>query len=307
MTTKIRALSTHSNKPKKKNKKKSIFTEILHCSWSKLGARYHTLQRLPPTIFSHTGKLLTFHYLYYFLLCSGDRLSPDNSDLFQPITASFHLSSHPPPPHTLHSQPLPPHTLLSQPLPPHTLLSRPSLQSPSTQNNLRRQSLIGSRTFPRRNKQTMAHASRSRLQEESLLPLYNTVREFKHGEPPSKEPLTELYVLGIPLHKLSRPVQFITCVCGVLFFYLLYGYTQVRLVSASYAFMWVYGCLLQEWIFSVEGFKPFGWYLTLVQFACYSLFGFTERKLRNEERRRYPHIQYSITLFTVLCNVFVCV
>ncbi len=44
---------------------------------------------------------------------------------------------------------------------------------------------------------------------------------------------------------------------------------------------------VQEWIFSVEGFKPFGWYLTMIQFACYSLFGFTERRLRNEGRRRY--------------------
>lgn len=36
------------------------------------------------------------------------------------------------------------------------------------------------------------------------------------------------YVLGIPLHSLSSPVQLCVCICGVMFFYLLYGYIQVR-------------------------------------------------------------------------------
>lgn len=35
------------------------------------------------------------------------------------------------------------------------------------------------------------------------------------------------YLLGIPMHKLSRPVQFGVCSSGVIFFYLLYGYSQV--------------------------------------------------------------------------------
>lgn len=42
----------------------------------------------------------------------------------------------------------------------------------------------------------------------------------------------------------------------------------------------------QELIFSVEGFKPFGWYLTLVQFGFYSLFGLVELQLTQDKRRR---------------------
>ncbi len=79
----------------------------------------------------------------------------------------------------------------------------------------------------------MAYASRSRFQEENVLPLYSTIRDSKYNEPSplsteKKDSVIELYVLCIPLHKLSRPAQFMTCVLGVMFFYLLYGYTQVN-------------------------------------------------------------------------------
>ena len=78
----------------------------------------------------------------------------------------------------------------------------------------------------------MAYASKYRFKEESVLPLYNTTVHSKYSEPSptvtvvEKDTVTELFVLCIPLHKLSRPVQFATCVLGVMFFYLLYGYTQ---------------------------------------------------------------------------------
>jgi len=42
----------------------------------------------------------------------------------------------------------------------------------------------------------------------------------------------------------------------------------------------------QELIFQVKGFKPFGWYLTLVQFALYTLFGVAESVLRCDSHRR---------------------
>lgn len=45
--------------------------------------------------------------------------------------------------------------------------------------------------------------------------------ETGNGDP------SPVYVLGIPMHKLSRPVQFVVCFCGIVFFYLLYGYSQV--------------------------------------------------------------------------------
>lgn len=37
-----------------------------------------------------------------------------------------------------------------------------------------------------------------------------------------------LDILGIPLHSMSKPYQFIVCCSGVLVFYLFYGYVQVR-------------------------------------------------------------------------------
>ena len=43
---------------------------------------------------------------------------------------------------------------------------------------------------------------------------------------------------------------------------------------------------LQEWIFRIEGFKPYGWYLTLVQFALYSLFGVIEMAITGDWARR---------------------
>jgi len=49
--------------------------------------------------------------------------------------------------------------------------------------------------------------------------------------------------------------------------------------------MYIY-YFLQELIFTVEGFKPFGWYLTLVQFALYSCFGITEVHLNKDRKRR---------------------
>ena len=52
----------------------------------------------------------------------------------------------------------------------------------------------------------------------------------------------------------TRPAQFIILSAGVFFFYLLYGYYQ-------------------ELIFSLPGFTGYGWYLTLIQFGYYTVFG----------------------------------
>lgn len=98
---------------------------------------------------------------------------------------------------------------------------------------------------------------------------------------PHIKSVDELRVLGINLTRFSKPVQFFVCVAGVFIFYLIYGY-------------------LQELIFSLEGFKPFGWYLTLVQFGLYSLFGLVELQLIQDKRRRIPGKTYMlIALLTV--------
>ncbi|XP_051826673.1 adenosine 3'-phospho 5'-phosphosulfate transporter 2 isoform X1 [Antechinus flavipes] len=95
---------------------------------------------------------------------------------------------------------------------------------------------------------------------------------------PHIKSIDDVVVLGINLSKFNKPTQFFICVTGVFVFYLIYGY-------------------LQELIFSVEGFKPFGWYLTLVQFGFYSIFGLIELQLIQDKRRRIPGKTYMIIAF----------
>uniref|UniRef100_A0A3Q2R228 Adenosine 3'-phospho 5'-phosphosulfate transporter 2 n=1 Tax=Fundulus heteroclitus TaxID=8078 RepID=A0A3Q2R228_FUNHE len=95
---------------------------------------------------------------------------------------------------------------------------------------------------------------------------------------PHIKSVEELRVLGINLSSFSTPTQFFICVAGVFVFYLIYGY-------------------LQELIFSVEGFKPFGWYLTLVQFGFYSMFGLVELQFTQDKRRRIPGKTYMMIAF----------
>ena len=70
-------------------------------------------------------------------------------------------------------------------------------------------------------------------QQKPLLPLYYHGNKKSH-DPSADEP-TPLYVLGIPLHKLSKTNQFLVCVIGIMFFYLLYGYTQVLACAENVA------------------------------------------------------------------------
>ncbi|XP_071551605.1 adenosine 3'-phospho 5'-phosphosulfate transporter 2 isoform X2 [Panulirus ornatus] len=60
-------------------------------------------------------------------------------------------------------------------------------------------------------------------------------------------------VLGLPISSLPPTPQFIALSLAVFVFYLTYGY-------------------MLELIFTLEGMQPHGWYLTLVQFACYAAF-----------------------------------
>ncbi|XP_053458985.1 adenosine 3'-phospho 5'-phosphosulfate transporter 2 isoform X2 [Nycticebus coucang] len=95
---------------------------------------------------------------------------------------------------------------------------------------------------------------------------------------PHIKSIDDIIVLGINLSKFNKLTQFFICVAGVFIFYLIYGY-------------------LQELIFSVEGFKSYGWYLTLVQFALYSIFGLIELQLIQDKRRRIPGKTYMIIAF----------
>ncbi|XP_066991346.1 adenosine 3'-phospho 5'-phosphosulfate transporter 2 [Anabrus simplex] len=76
---------------------------------------------------------------------------------------------------------------------------------------------------------------------------------------------TNVSFLCCDISNFSQTSQFFICCVGVFIFYLMYGY-------------------LQELIFTLDGFKPFGWYLTLVQFAYYSVFGYIETVLKSVKR-----------------------
>lgn len=59
-------------------------------------------------------------------------------------------------------------------------------------------------------------------------PAATNSRSPRPGSGPGTESSVDpVYVLGIPMHRLSRPLQFVICFCGVVVFYLLYGYSQV--------------------------------------------------------------------------------
>uniref|UniRef100_A0A1B6JGM3 Adenosine 3'-phospho 5'-phosphosulfate transporter 2 n=1 Tax=Homalodisca liturata TaxID=320908 RepID=A0A1B6JGM3_9HEMI len=90
-----------------------------------------------------------------------------------------------------------------------------------------------------------------------------------------------LHVLYCDISDYSSTNQFLICCAGVLVFYLIYGY-------------------LQELIFTVEGFKPYGWYLTLVQFAFYSVFGFAECGLNGDTKRHIPLQTYMLLALLTL-------
>lgn len=74
----------------------------------------------------------------------------------------------------------------------------------------------------------------------------------------------EMRILCFELTHYNKTTQFLLSCAGVFVLYLLYGY-------------------LQELIFTEEGFKAYGWFLTLLQFGYYILFGLFERSL--EARR----------------------
>jgi len=90
-------------------------------------------------------------------------------------------------------------------------------------------------------------------------------------------------VLCFDLVYFTRPAQFVILSAGVFFFYLLYGYYQ-------------------ELIFSLPGFAGYGWYLTLIQFGYYSVFGKIEMYFRQEERK-VPLRTYTLLALTTVATM----
>lgn len=109
-------------------------------------------------------------------------------------------------------------------------------------------------------------------------------------DPTHKQLKTEkvkLKILCFDITNYSQTAQFSICTFAVFVFFILYGY-------------------MQELIFTIDGFKPFGWYLTLVQFFFYTLFGLTEKYLQGVGSRKIPIKTYALlallTLGTMGCS-----
>lgn len=124
------------------------------------------------------------------------------------------------------------------------------------------------------------------------LPLYNSSNSNNNHDTKtlSTKTLTgstaskEICILGLDLSKFNAQTQFIVCCGGVFALYILYGY-------------------FQELIFSLDGFKPHGWYLTLIQFGYCTIFGYLERQILNPDQcgaRKIPMKTYALLAFLTL-------
>ncbi|CAD5229189.1 unnamed protein product [Bursaphelenchus okinawaensis] len=91
----------------------------------------------------------------------------------------------------------------------------------------------------------------------------------------------KIYLFGFDISHLNSTVQFLLLCLAVFVCYCGYGY-------------------MQEFIFRVEGMKPFGWYLTLIQFCVYSVFASAEAKMTTDGIRKIPMKTYfQIAFYTV--------
>ncbi|KJH53075.1 UAA transporter family protein [Dictyocaulus viviparus] len=93
-----------------------------------------------------------------------------------------------------------------------------------------------------------------------------------------EKPRVELHLLGFNITNSPLWLQFTLLSSAIFVFYVGYGY-------------------MQELIFRLPGMKPFGLYLTLVQFIIYSICGYAERSLYKENERRLPLKTYCLLAF----------
>ncbi|KAL4235824.1 hypothetical protein ACF0H5_004214 [Mactra antiquata] len=106
----------------------------------------------------------------------------------------------------------------------------------------------------------------------------------EYSNAPTKKSENPTKILCLDLAPFSRSVQFLLLSFATFFFYLIYGY-------------------LQELIFRLEEFRPYGWYLTLVQFACYTGFGCIEMASTGETTRRIPLTKYFLLAFLTVATM----
>ncbi|XP_055607610.1 adenosine 3'-phospho 5'-phosphosulfate transporter 2 [Uranotaenia lowii] len=107
-------------------------------------------------------------------------------------------------------------------------------------------------------------------------------RNVPRNIPSPDDDRKELKILCFDLTYYNGTTQFLLCCAGVFVMYLLYGY-------------------MQELIFTLDGFKPYGWFLTLVQFGYYTIFGYIERSIEKlKVQRCIPMRTYLLLAFLTL-------
>ncbi|CAH0547767.1 unnamed protein product [Brassicogethes aeneus] len=95
---------------------------------------------------------------------------------------------------------------------------------------------------------------------------------------PDKPKIT---ILCLDITSFSQTSQFFISSLAVFVFFLLYGY-------------------MQELIFTIDGFQPYGWFLTCLQFGLYSIFGFIETRIRSLRSRMIPIQTYFLLALLTL-------
>ncbi|XP_055357034.1 adenosine 3'-phospho 5'-phosphosulfate transporter 2-like [Paramacrobiotus metropolitanus] len=89
----------------------------------------------------------------------------------------------------------------------------------------------------------------------------------------------------VRIDRFPPAAKFFICSFGIFFCFMIYGYVQ-------------------ELMFRIEGFKDFGWYLTLMQFTFYTVFSYCERRLTMKDiRRRIPLRYYAIIGFLAMATI----
>ncbi|KAK8377398.1 hypothetical protein O3P69_013791 [Scylla paramamosain] len=99
------------------------------------------------------------------------------------------------------------------------------------------------------------------------------------GEPGPQPSKKVVRFFGLPVSEFPIPLQLTLLTSFVFVFYLMYGYVL-------------------ELIFTLDGMQPYGWYLTLVQFAYYTLFALIQLLLSGEGiSRKIPLRTYAVIAF----------
>lgn len=104
------------------------------------------------------------------------------------------------------------------------------------------------------------------------------------GSAKKEQEMPRLKIFCFDITSQSKTAQFLYCCAGVFVLYLIYGY-------------------LQELIFTLDGFKPYGWYLTLIQFGYYTIFGFLERRITDVASWNHRNIPLKTYLLLALLTL----